>query len=134
MRLQLTRRGDYAVRAMLLLARDPGRTCSSAAIASATQIPVRFVGQVMGALVHAGLVEARIGRHGGYFLGRPAESVSLLDIVEAVEGPTRRRTCVLRGGACAISGVCEVHEFFGAAQEALLGRLAASPLSAVLGS
>lgn len=119
---------------MLLLARDSGTTRSSAAIANDTQIPVRFVGQVMGALVRAGLVEARIGRHGGYFLDRPAESVSLLDIVEAVEGPSRRRTCILRGGACATVGVCEVHELFGAAQEALIGKLATSPLSAALRS
>src|SRR5262245_60645596 len=95
MRLQLTRRGDYAIRAALLLAQMGDETISSSAIARATDIPERFVGQVMGDLVRAGLVTASIGRRGGYHLAQPAQEISLLQIVEAVEGDTRRRTCIL---------------------------------------
>src|SRR5687768_7850232 len=81
MRLELTRRGDYAMRAMLHLARSEGETLSAPAIAEATRIPIRFVGQVMGDLARAGLVDARLGRRGGYTLAREARSVSLLDVV-----------------------------------------------------
>jgi len=129
MRLQLTRRGDYAIRAALLLARVGDETTSSSAIARATGIPARFVGQVMGDLVRAGLVEASIGRRGGYRLARPAPEISLLEIVEAVEGDTRRRTCILSGGTCTPANACSVHPFFEAAQEALISRLADAPLS-----
>lgn len=125
MRLELTKRADYAIRTVLALARaaDDERL-SVRRIAAEQTIPERFLPQVMGDLVRAGLVEGTIGRNGGYRLKRPAADLSLLDIVEAVEGDTRRRTCVLRGGPCARSGVCDVHDAFAVAQEALLARLA----------
>jgi Rrf2 family protein len=128
-RLELTRRGDYAIRAMLHLARTDAPALSAPALAAATQIPVRFVGQVMGDLVRAGLVNARIGRRGGYQLARPASDISLLQIVEAVEGDTRRKTCVLSQGACTHEHACDIHEFFAAAQNALISRLSESSLA-----
>ena len=130
MRLELTRRGDYAMRAMLYLARTRDETLSGTQIAHETQIPVRFVGQVMGDLARAELVTARIGRRGGYRLARSANDISLLEIVEAVEGDTRRKTCVMSQGACTYEGACDVHEFFAAAQNALIGRLSQSTLAA----
>ena len=124
MRLELTRRGDYAVRAMLALARPEADQLTAAALAEATGIPAGYVPQVMGDLVRADLVANRRGRSGGYRLARPAGEVSLLDIVEAVEGDGRRRTCVLRGGPCRRDGACDVHDAFFRAQEAVFGTLA----------
>lgn len=131
MRLELTRRGDYAVRAMLALVRPDARQLTGAALAEATAIPPGFVPQVMGDLVRAGLVANRRGRSGGYRLARPAAEVSLLDIVEAVEGDGRRRTCVLRGGPCRRDGACDVHDAFFRAQEAVFGTLAGVSLADV---
>jgi Rrf2 family iron-sulfur cluster assembly transcriptional regulator len=131
MRLELTRRGDYAVRAMLALARPDARQLTGAALAEATAIPSGFVPQVMGDLVRAGLVANRRGRTGGYRLARPPAEVSLLDIVEAVEGDGRRRTCVLRGGPCRRDGACDVHDAFFRAQEAVFGTLAGVSLADV---
>jgi Rrf2 family protein len=125
MRLELTKRADYAIRTVLALARtDHDERLSVRRIAAEQKIPERFLPQVMGDLVHAGLVEGTIGRNGGYRLTRAAADLSLLDIVEAVEGDSRRRTCVLRGGPCARSEVCDVHDAFAAAQEAVLAELA----------
>ncbi|HUG47435.1 MAG TPA: Rrf2 family transcriptional regulator [Candidatus Limnocylindria bacterium] len=132
MRLELTRRADYAVRAMLALARHGDGLISGSRLAAEVAIPPRFAAQVMGDLVAAGLVEPRTGRNGGYRLARPAGTISMLAIVEAVEGDARRRTCVLRGGPCSRDGVCDVHEIFSAAQDALLERLAAASLTAAL--
>lgn len=131
MRLELTRRGDYAVRAMLALARPEAHQLTAAALADATAIPAGYVPQVMGDLVRAGLVANRRGRSGGYRLARPAGEVSLLDIVEAVEGDGRRRTCVLRGGPCRRDGACDVHDAFSRAQEAVFGTLAGVSLADV---
>ena len=131
MRLELTRRGDYAVRAMLALARPEASQLTAAALAKATAIPASYVPQVMGDLVRAGLVANRRGRSGGYRLARPASAVSLLDIVEAVEGDGRRRTCVLRGGPCRRDGACDVHDAFFRAQEAVFGALAGVTLADV---
>jgi Rrf2 family protein len=135
MRLELTKRADYGVRAMLALARQPdGALLSATRIAATMEIPPRFVGQVMGDLVGAGFVEARIGRGGGYRLCGSAEGISILAIVEAVEGDARRRTCVLHGGPCSRDGACDVHEIFQAAQDALLERLADSSLASAVRS
>jgi len=130
MRMELTKRGDYAVRAMLALARTPAdRLLSVRRIAEEMSIPVRFLPQVMGDLVAAGLVEATTGRAGGYRLSRPAAAITLLDVVEAVEGDSRRRTCVLRGGPCGLDGHCDVHDVFFAAQDAMLATLGAARLA-----
>ena len=130
MRLELTKRGDYAVRAMLALARADGTGLLSARrIAEAMDIPVRFLPQVLGDLGRAGLVEAAPGRAGGYRLARDAAAISLLEVIEAVEGDSRRRSCVLRGGPCGRDGFCDVHEVFFTGQDALLGHLARSRLS-----
>ena len=128
--MELTKRGDYGVRAVLALARAPdGRLLSVRRIAEEMAIPVRFLPQVMSDLVAAGLVEATTGRAGGYRLARPADAITLLDVVEAVEGDSRRRTCVLRGGPCGLDGFCDVHDVFFAAQDAMLNTLGAARIA-----
>jgi len=128
--MELTKRGDYAVRAMLALARAPeGRLLSVRRIAEEMSIPVRFLPQVMGDLATAGLVAATTGRAGGYRLARPATEVTLLDVVEAAEGDGRRRTCVLRGGPCGLDGHCDVHDAFVTAQDAMLQALSQARLA-----
>jgi len=135
MRLELTKRGDYAVRAMLALTRGSGNGLLSARrISDAMVIPVRFLPQVLADLQRAGLVEAAPGRSGGYRLAREAETISLLEVIEAVEGDSRRRSCVLRGGPCGLDGHCDVHDVFFAGQEALRGTFAASTLADLAGS
>lgn len=132
MRLQLTRRGDYAVRAMFALSDlPPGEVRSARALAEEVTIPARFVTEVLGDLARAELVQARPGRTGGYRLARAAEAITLLEIIEAVEGDSRTTNCVLRVGACRSAGgeQCAVHHVFVAAQEALLSELRGARLS-----
>ena len=133
MRLELTKRGDYGVRAMVALASAPAGTLLSVRrIADEMGIPVRFLPQVMGDLARAGLVTSTTGRAGGYRLTRPAADVSLLDVVEAVEGDSRRRTCILRGVPCGLDGTtCAVHDPFFAAQDAMIGQLSSADLASI---
>jgi Rrf2 family transcriptional regulator, iron-sulfur cluster assembly transcription factor len=124
MRLELTRRGDYAVRAMIALAATDGSPVQSVPrIAERMGIPLRFLPQVMRDLVVAGLVGSETGRNGGYRLTRPADSITLLDVVEAIEGDTQRLTCVLRGGPCGRDGHCAVHTTFAGVQDAVRDQL-----------
>lgn len=142
MRLELTRRGDYAVRAMLALAQADAGTphgnppgngrLSVARIAASEAIPPRILPSVMRRLTRAGLVAAQTGRAGGYRLGRRADRISLLDVIEAVEGDTRRRLCILRGGPCLANVLCSVHGVFSSAQEALRDSLAAATLESAV--
>lgn len=133
MKLELTRRGDYAVRAMLALGRHGSQAwLSVAAVSASMAIPERFLPRVMSDLVASGLVVGRRGRSGGYRLARPAEGISLLDIIAAAEPEPDPRTCILRGGPCGVNGHCAVHDAFSGAREAMLERLAATSLAEVV--
>jgi len=132
--LELTHRGSYAIRAVLALARADGAAVVPArTIAREMDIPVRFLPQVLGDLNRAGIVEARLGRSGGYRLSRATEDISLLDIIEASEGDARRQTCVLTGNPCGSSpDPCDVHPMFFDAQEAILARLGGTSVAEVI--
>ena len=124
MRLELTRRGDYGVRAMLALAANADVDWLSVPrISAEMQIPERFLPRVMTDLTRAGLVEGRAGRTGGYRLSRPATAITLLDVIAAVEPEPDPRSCILRGGPCGLDGRCAVHDAFTDARGAMLERL-----------
>jgi Rrf2 family protein len=109
---------------VLALARaEDGDVLPARQVAKEMDIPVRFLPQVLGDLSRAGIVEARLGRAGGYRLSKPASDISLLDIIEASEGDARRQTCVLTGQPCGQGDPCDVHDMFFEAQEAILARL-----------
>ena len=130
MRLELTRRGDYAVRAMLALsAPDADPWLSAMRISGAMAIPERFLPRVLRDLARAGLVEARIGRTGGYRLARPSSEITLFDVIAAVEPEDDDRRCILRGIPCSPDGRCAVHDTFDQARGAMQGRLAATTLA-----
>ena len=131
--MELTHRGSYAIRAVLTLARaDQDEVVPARHIAKEMDIPVRFLPQVLGDLNRAGIVEARLGRAGGYRLSKPATEISLLDIIEAAEGDARRQTCVLSGKPCDGLDPCDVHDMFYEAQEAILQRLDGVSVAEVL--
>lgn len=133
MRLELTRRADYAIRAVLALARATHAEPQSVRrIAAEQRVPVAFLPQVMRDLVRAGLVEGTIGRNGGYRLAKPSTEISLLDVVQAVEGDHHPRVCILRGGPCAVDGVCDVHAVFAAAKDDVVHRLRATSVAAAI--
>ena len=86
MRLELTRRADYAIRTTICLAREGSdRLVSAPVIARRMEVPARFLPQIMQDLTRAGIVEALPGRGGGYRLTRVPNEVSLLEVIEAVE-------------------------------------------------
>jgi Rrf2 family protein len=119
MDLALTRRGDYAVRAALCLAKLPGgRYLKIREVAEAMALPVSYTPRVLGLLGEAGVAEARAGRDGGYRLTRRPEAISLLEVVEAAEGPFVLERCILRGGPCHWEAACAVHAAWSAAVQA----------------
>ena len=133
-KLDLTHRAAYAIRAVLALTREDGvEVVAARTIAEREDIPGRFLPQVLGDLSRAGIVEARLGRAGGYRLIKDPGLISVLDVIEAVEGDARRQTCVLTGGPCGeSSALCDVHTVFAEAQVAILTRLAEATVADVL--
>ncbi|TXS43631.1 RrF2 family transcriptional regulator [Streptomyces sp. OR43] len=84
--MHISAKADYATRALLELAREPDRPLTCEAIASSQEIPFRFLKSVVGELRRAGLVRSQRGCEGGYWLGRPAGEIALLDVVRAIDG------------------------------------------------
>jgi Rrf2 family transcriptional regulator, iron-sulfur cluster assembly transcription factor len=129
MQVTLGRKGDYSVRAMLYLARHAGDGRQKArVVATAMEIPQPYATQILANLVAEDLLIATAGPDGGYELARPADEISLLEVVEAAEGPIRLETCVLKGGSCDWSDVCPVHEAWARAQNGMVEGLAKTSL------
>jgi Rrf2 family protein len=131
MRLELTRRGDYAVRTMLALAAAGEERLSARVIAERMAISTHFVPHVLRDLGKAGLVDGVVGRGGGYRLTRAADAISILDIVSAVEPDESQTRCVIRGGPCSVDGTCAVHDVFAGARTATLAHLSRVSLASV---
>lgn len=131
MKLVPTRRTDYGIRALLYLAEQPGGRAKADEIAAAMEIPRGFLPQVLQELQRSRLVSSRPSRHGGYSLARPAEEISILDVVEALEGSLSEQECALRGGPCRWDDVCALHWVWSAAREALIAQLASATLAQV---
>src|SRR5262249_26298454 len=108
--MKLTRATGYALQALVFLARGGGgRPVASHDIAAAHGIPEQFLAKVLKPLVSAGVLRSVKGPNGGYRLARPAREITLLEVVESVEGPVRGLAPVVGGGALdrRLQAVCE---------------------------
>ena len=126
MQASLGRKGDYSVRAVLDLARHEGDRRKAREIAGEMDIPHRYLTQILASLVQQGLLDAVAGPTGGYTLARRAADITLLEVVEAAEGPIKLEQCVLRGGPCEWEDSCPIHVPWARAQNALAAQLAAT--------
>jgi Rrf2 family protein len=121
MGLQLTRGGEYAIRAMTYLARRPvGEISSLHGVGVEQDIPESFLAKIFQRLVHAGLVVSQRGAHGGFSLARLPSEITVREIVEAVDGPIALNGCVLWPEDCRRSGDCRMHEVWMLAQERMM--------------
>ena len=130
MRLEITRKADLAVRAIGVLHKND--RMKGSALAERIDSTPAFVAQVMAPLVRSGWVRSDPGPTGGYEMATKVDDISMLDVIEAIEGPTVNGRCVLRGGPCPADQNCALHDAWLRARGALLDELAAIPLTAVL--
>jgi len=90
----LTKKGKYGLKAMAHLAQfPPGQPVPVQAIASAQQIPKKFLDTILGELRNAGFLHSRMGKGGGYMLARDAGAINVGDIVRAIDGPLAPLPC-----------------------------------------
>jgi len=130
MRLEVTRRTDLATRALLALGTS-GERMKASELARALDASPGFLSQAMTPLVARGWVRSDPGPAGGYRATVALAEVSVLDVVEAVEGETDVSRCVLEDRACAGGGVCALHNAWAQARGHLLDELAGTPLSGI---
>jgi len=122
--MEISRRTDYGVRVILDLATNnqDGRT-STQEIAERQNIPSPFLAKIVSQLSLAGLVTTYRGAGGGVTLARPAADISLLQVIEALEGPVRLNRCLIEPDACPQNGHCPVHNIWAKAQGELISLL-----------
>ncbi len=122
--MQLTRAADYAVRIMIHLASlPPGSRPNRTALAQAGEVAEQFLAKVLQSLTRAGLIDSQRGMKGGFALAKPPEQITILDIVEAVEGPVTLNVCLATGESCGRKSWCPAHRVWAEAQEAMLNVL-----------
>ena len=106
--LRVTKLTDYATLVLTVLAAAPGEVLSAAELAERAGLEAPTVAKVLKPLAQAGLVEGFRGANGGYKLARDAADISLVEIVEAMEGPLGMTECSVHAGQCGIEDSCGV--------------------------
>lgn len=130
MRLEITRRADLAVRAMVVLGETTGLV-KATALADALEATPGFVPQVIGPLVKAKWVRSEPGPTGGYASCVDLADVSVLEVIEAVDGATDDGRCVVADRLCDAATPCPLHVAWTKARHELVGVLGATTLSDV---
>ena len=122
--MQITRQADYAVRAVLYLAQlGPGQRAATSQIAQEQQIPPSFLAKIVSQLSVAGLLQTSRGARGGVSLARKPNQISLLEVVEAIDGPILLNECVANDGICMFGDTCVMRPIWCDAQADLVNRL-----------
>ena len=130
--MKISTRTEYGVRVLVTLARRGAEGPQSlAAIAKAEKLPHAYLEQLVGDLRRASLLTATRGQSGGYQLARPAEQITLDEVVRALEGPLLEMPCAGAEDleACNRPQPCSVHELFQRVHEALDGTLSSTTLA-----
>lgn len=119
--LQISRKMDYALRALTYLAgRNGTKGCTLNDIAAHTAVSSQFLAKIIEQLAQRGLVRSRRGPGGGYVLARQPSEVSVNDVIEAVEGPVTLNACTGAEVDCALLPACGMTSFWQHAQERLI--------------
>ncbi|OGO63819.1 MAG: hypothetical protein A2Z45_02140 [Chloroflexi bacterium RBG_19FT_COMBO_55_16] len=131
--MQITRQADYAMRAVLYLSKlGSDRRAATSQIAEEQHIPPSFLAKIVSQLSVAGLLQTSRGARGGVSLARPAEDISFLEVVEAIDGPIYLNECVADGGVCTFGESCPLRPVFCEAQAELVARLENTSFGSVL--
>lgn len=121
--MQITRQADYAVRAVLHLARSGDTRTATSVIAEEQKIPPSFLAKIISQLSIAGLLHTSRGARGGVTLARDAGEITLLEVIEAIDGPIQLNECVGDTNTCSFDKDCPLRPVWCEAQEELVGRL-----------
>ncbi len=123
--MRLTAKSEYGLLAVIDLAcGSSGAPVSAREISTRRNIPTKFLEQLLVSLRRAGIVTAVRGAHGGFTLAKDPESLTVLDVVEALDGPLESPVCdAEQGGACGRGSSCAASAVWWRAQYALRGVL-----------
>ena len=122
--MQITRQADYATRAILYLAgMSKGERVATSLVAREQKIPPSFLAKIISQLSVAGLLRTSRGARGGVTLAREPKDITLLEVIEAIDGPIQLNVCVEWECVCSFEGNCPVQLIWCDAQNELVKKL-----------
>lgn len=107
--MQITRETDFAMRCVLYLSGQPDKVIMVDKISREMATPKSFLAKILQKLVKAGVVKSFRGVKGGFQLSRAPNDISLLDVIEAIEGIVALNACAVDSSICGFSDTCGVH-------------------------
>jgi FeS assembly SUF system regulator len=129
--IRMSKLTDYAVVLLAHLARSEG-TLTAQELAARSRVPLPTVSKLCKELSRAGLVVSHRGRHGGYALARSADTISVAEVVEALEGPIALTECGTPGGdRCGLEPFCPTKASWDPVSQAVQGALRSLPISQI---
>jgi FeS assembly SUF system regulator len=130
--LRMSKLTDYGIVLLTHMARDGAPSMHTAQeLASASKVPLPTVSKILKELCRGGLVVSHRGRRGGYSLSRPANTISVAQVVETLEGPVGLTECATSAGACSLEPTCVARTHWGPISRAIHRTLSRLPLSAL---
>ena len=130
----IRRETDYAARALVQLAlTGPDRPLSARAIAEAQGTPLDFTHKFLRAVSRVGMVTSSLGTRGGFTLAKAPSEITLLDIMQATQGPVRISNCVFDPSACPRTATCTVTHRLASVQRDLERVLSQTTLADLIG-
>jgi len=134
MRLELTKKTDLAFRALLIIAEEHGDRVNGAALADELGVSGQYLPHVMAPLTRTGWIASVSGPHGGYSLNVELEDISLLQLIEAVEGEVDDSRCLHLGPVHESNETCALHVPWQRAKHAMIEELEHTRLSQLTAS
>ncbi|MGI6469238.1 MAG: Rrf2 family transcriptional regulator [Syntrophomonadaceae bacterium] len=134
--MQINQATDYSFRVVLYLSTQPrGAVVDANTIAQTQCIPMRYLFKIMPTLTRAGIITSQRGVGGGYILAKDPAEISLLDVIEAIEGPIRLNRCLIDEQFCSKHGPpdCPVHNALAGIQRRLTAEFDKVRFSDLLG-
>jgi FeS assembly SUF system regulator len=130
--LRMSKLTDYGIVLLTHLAREGAPAVQTAQdLAAASKVPLPTVAKIMKELCRGGLLVSHRGRRGGYSLARPAASISVAQIIEAIEGPLGLTECANEEGSCSLEPTCVARGHWGPISRAIHRTLSRLPLTAL---
>lgn len=120
----ITRATEYAIRAVLFMAmQPPGTTVLKKDICREQDITPAFLTKILQPLIKSGIVGSQRGVRGGFFLNKDADTITLLDVIKAEEGPIHLNLCLEEAGTCDRDTCCPVNRVWQEARAGLVETL-----------
>lgn len=131
--MQITRQADYALRAMLYLAQlEPAKRAATSQIAEEQHIPPSFLAKIISQLSIAGLIHTSRGARGGVSLARTPDDITILEVVEAIDGPIALNECTGNPDDCTFGLTCLLRPLWCEAQAELVEKLRSTTFGQVI--